>query len=79
MRKRAAINAWLKARSTGEPLSPETQQIYRGGSALAQKLAEHDMGLDAGAGSGDYGLNPIYGVDASGNAVVMQPKRSGGA
>ena len=46
MRRKAAINAWLKARSTGTPLSPEMQQYIAQDPALAQKLAEHDLALD---------------------------------
>jgi hypothetical protein len=60
IRQRAAINAWLKSRSTGQPLSPEIQQYIAQNPALASKLAEHDMGLDAGGGGSGFGDTPLY-------------------
>jgi hypothetical protein len=76
IRKRAAINAWLKSRSTGEPLSAEAQKMISEDPQLAQKLAEHDLALGATAHN-KYGLTPVW-LKGPHGPVLGQLNEAGG-
>lgn len=62
--------------------APELVGQFDQRDALAQRymsVAEILKQQAGGLGSGDYGLNPVYGRDAEGNVVVMQLGKDGRA
>lgn len=71
MRKRQAVNAWLKARSGKGDLSPEMVQFIQSSPDLAEKLAINDLSLGGKSREGMTSTIKVYDAE-KGITKVMQ-------
>jgi len=79
MEKRAREQEEARQRAKEEQDYQRQMQIYN--LTRQHDLEDYEkkaqIGSKYGAGSGEYGLSPVYGTDADGNTVIMQLSKSG--